>query len=995
MPWICSYSARVVLSLILFCFGLGALGASQGEALQLLDGSIFNMKSNFWQYDRLFGERYLVLFRSTETQFIVISRDERDLSPIRQVSKPENSQMEFASDHEVFILSGSASTQREPQVQIVNLITLEVKKVDPKRIAAIPGFPWRWDARALSWIERRHQHVNVRVSYSAKWFPEGAVKTLKADLPTFIFDAQSSRLTVVSGQGQFRARKTFRLFNGKVKASKKLEVYLSPNGRFLLTRIFFRPGDQRGSLMDLIDLESKSVKHLETASDILESVDFSPDSKSVIIGYDRDQKNTFTLISLPSGESRILALPLGSAVVSSGSWNSTTEFCAVTEKDSGETVPKHLPHYGHYEYLCLDTAKGTMLKQYPLAHIDDLGWSFLLPGGFVVQGPTISVSNSQSTQIIAIRPHWVELKPTALVANVLGEGQMKSPALVDLAACKVEFSQSLWDSILRVADPLTPDNSLLWLQRFSKPGGFEVTQHAALMSRILAAGFYRKHPKEVQAALIGIYHRSPIFYYSLISAFPRVAHLRSHTNLGCLTAGERIKLSRDILDMITNEIHSSNFSILRIDKLLGVITNALTFKQRRNLSDTLAERMANEVNEQVDNEINPLALKVFRFSNHALKRQFNIIHNDFTDFVVAKTKVHTVVYYQIGSGDFLGAKRTRYGFYLKELKEIPVEKIRKEKSLQEEITTFYKTKEYMIQVDFDQKDQREISIDSVAPDYSSQLKDGILSGLMITNFQDAAYLANQYQGYFEEQGLVFEKASQIADTKKFLRERLTSPGGGVDLLIKEAHANGDTTSLLFVYQHSLWIKGFRERNGFRETFEILYPDPTVTENRTERISNRDFGDWIREREARGSSTLIYLNSSCWSIRKAENEMAQAASSNLVEIPTLTPASQFWQSESNAMKIIIDSLRAQKTYQEIRDQLKAKNDEYAQGHLDRYIFPGESDYDRLVNNVRDRAQIAFDIKIFERTGDRTFRIFEPGDVQSPQPSSSVSSKNEAQ
>lgn len=227
-------------------------------------------------------------------------------------------------------------------------------------------------------------------------------------------------------------------------------------------------------------------------------------------------------------------------------------------------------------------------------------------------------------------------------------------------------------------------------------------------------------------------------------------------------------------------------------------------------------------------------------------------------------------------------------------------------------------------------------------------KDNSLTGLMVVgnNLSSSAKdLKKEYSDYFKLEGFEFGSDFTIESPTDYLQKIISS--GELDYLIKEAHSDGDDRNLFRLASRLNAQVGTKTlSNGRQEKVIIAVPASAVSGSL---ISNNDFGSWIQEREMRGGSALTFFNTSCWSYHKAVHELEAANSPCLNVIPTEGVAYTFFNDPKNALRILIDSYRSGRTFDQTRELMRV-DEHVIDGSGNRYLFPDERRFTELVTEV---------------------------------------------
>lgn len=239
-----------------------------------------------------------------------------------------------------------------------------------------------------------------------------------------------------------------------------------------------------------------------------------------------------------------------------------------------------------------------------------------------------------------------------------------------------------------------------------------------------------------------------------------------------------------------------------------------------------------------------------------------------------------------------------------------------------------------------------------SPDYKAMKKDGKLVGLMIAGISGSDVTdVDGFISMYEDEGFEFKDPHPV-NTLDFFKSKIKT--GEIDYLIKQAHSDGDEKNLFRAARSGTLIEGSRRRkDGIKEVMYLLMPDEKKTDSVL--ISNQEFGSWVRSRK--NDQPLFYLNASCHSIRKVISEVEAAHSSNFVPIPSASLVGFFRDDETNGTYQIINALRREKNYDEIRSGLE-KSETFKNG-WDHFLFPDDKQYD---SEIRQNLQMNLDIVV---------------------------------
>jgi hypothetical protein len=119
------------------------------------------------------------------------------------------------------------------------------------------------------------------------------------------------------------------------------------------------------------------------------------------------------------------------------------------------------------------------------------------------------------------------------------------------------------------------------------------------------------------------------------------------------------------------------------------------------------------------------------------------------------------------------------------------------------------------------------------------------------------------------------------------------------------------------------IRATKTSNGRQpaEIFYLIYPATTVPITRNKNgVTLREFSDWMKQRLEYSRSPLIYLNSSCWSVRRMPDEISQIHSPYLINIPSFDTVGIFNHLGHNHMRAFLDGIRAGLPFPAIKEKM---------------------------------------------------------------------------
>lgn len=261
-----------------------------------------------------------------------------------------------------------------------------------------------------------------------------------------------------------------------------------------------------------------------------------------------------------------------------------------------------------------------------------------------------------------------------------------------------------------------------------------------------------------------------------------------------------------------------------------------------------------------------------------------------------------------------------------------------------------------------------------SPNYSQMIIDNNFTGLIAISSNLGAgpvSLVKMYLKYYTEQGFDFgemtlrfpdsrrgfleklmyaflypSEVQNIENAKDWISNKISS--NELDYFIKEAHGGGDDKVIRLASKNYL-IKGEKRRDdGVLEKVYIMYPnfDEENTGDNSSPVeltlSNEEFSHTLKRRLENKGTELIYFNISCWSSKKAMNELIVASNPLLVEIASDASVLSFTNRENAHARVLLHEFRNFHTYEEIRKKLTDVNS--ANHNVYPFIFPDEAKYD---------------------------------------------------
>jgi hypothetical protein len=535
--------------------------------------------------------------------------------------------------------------------------------------------------------------------------------------------------------------------------------------------------------------------------------------------------------------------------------------------------------------------------------------------------------------------------------------------------CKSPFDEKTWDKLNPKNSPLTEADAMIWLKRFSKPGGFDADKQLPILLGILESPLRDRHPAEIKSALTGLSMKYQTLGQELSDHFQLNGLAEIKGNEDCLTKDEQARIHASLIANAVDTI-----------KDIPIATAEDAIKVLKKLKNDISPQELSQAIELVTNQLTERALdthslsdifpsKIWHFLNEDLKRALGLPAKDMTDLTVIRDG-NTLEFKLLGEKPFSAktdtdsatsaAVDTGYGFYILDHSKVNVDAMKVGNSTLN-TSWQYNGKKYSAQTTLTVKSQNTpIVANTKSPDYTNLWKDGSLHGVVIagsnldSSLTDA--VTKQYLLYYQGEGFTFSKPTEIKSTHDFLRDR-TVGTDKMDYFVKEAHSDGDEKNLFRMGKSGHVVRGEKTYpDGRKEIIEIVYP----ASKETELLNNNEFGQWVSQRATKEKKDLVYINSSCWSDKKAVYEIASADTARFVNIPTTTLTYTFTNQKDSAMRLLIDGFRNKKSYEDIRSDMQ-KNAGYASGNVNHFIFPDEDEYKTKIKSAVGRP-VSVDIQI---------------------------------
>jgi hypothetical protein len=520
---------------------------------------------------------------------------------------------------------------------------------------------------------------------------------------------------------------------------------------------------------------------------------------------------------------------------------------------------------------------------------------------------------------------------------------------------------------------LDQKRALQMMKYLSKPGNFEVNRHFDFFLSVTKAGFATSHPHVYLAMALAIELNDNFLIDNLPSSVKYgLSSIRGvEPDLSCWSEKEKNNLSKVA------------------DKKLKVLlegTQKFTYREleektrhyRKFLSPETIEKYLVKMADAVQLHFGDTqegakhnASIIWKFTDQAVKRLFNKPTSDLAMMSITRDENH-VDFFQVKTAVAPdGRSSEEHGFKLDLEKRLPISGI-PENPIQLSFELDQKPKR-RVEVTLDRKSlSKPLVTQKPGPDYEALRAKKKKRGLVVINsslsLEMQNYTFNEYVEYYtKNEDFTFSPLERRSGIVAHM-EKLISTQDGVDYFIKEAHSDGDQFNLMAAPDFFVQVTGRKKTKEMEEEITIIKPDQEKAKKNV-KIPNRSFGEWIQRREKSGGGELFYINSSCWSFNKALYEIPAAGSSLLLNIPTLSEATSFYNGEKDAMRILVDSFRKEKTFAEMREALE-RNKDYSNRRRELYIFPDEEEYKNKISRLVS-TPIVISTKYFDLKDDGSY------------------------
>ena len=523
-----------------------------------------------------------------------------------------------------------------------------------------------------------------------------------------------------------------------------------------------------------------------------------------------------------------------------------------------------------------------------------------------------------------------------------------------------------------------------YFRKLAVPGAFHLKEHAQEVFYFFESGLFRTNKKTAEKILLNVLNKSAGMFEAIVDRYPEFAAETYFFDEKMVEAVDPIwnRAIEKYLDyfVVTRANAKSIVESMKYLKAIHNYTGNLKNWKMNEYADAVTEALADAaINEEFHGIFKSM---LYKFCEEYTNPIFWIPLHPMTDisFIRKPFQLEPIVFgTRPISGDL--KTKTKFGFYAQRLEPVKVSEAAK---AGDPVLTDHKVKwtqdekhyEATLNIDVIAK-----SIEPVTPhlrklNYRELWKDKKLTGMIIVGSNLAAEAGStiiEYEKYFNRAGFKFEEHATITkDLKTYFENSIT--GGELDYFIKEAHSDGDERNIFRINYRARIMKATRKmKNGFDEVMYLVFPTEKLADytdpTKTVQITNEEFGQWIRNRESAGKGQFVFFNESCWSVSKAINEIEEAYSKTLVEIPSTLPVNMFEDRADNAAAILLTDFRAGKILFQIEKDMR-RNADFAHQIGNTFIFPYSKEYQELIRDVlkpptRIRVVVTQDGKIYSR------------------------------
>ena len=534
------------------------------------------------------------------------------------------------------------------------------------------------------------------------------------------------------------------------------------------------------------------------------------------------------------------------------------------------------------------------------------------------------------------------------------------------------------------------------LLRMQKPGsyGYLEEDDFKLLKAIFA---YKKFHKKYHDLYLGALQslvggknesfnngmRVQFFRHFLFSNPAFLARTQNYKHV-CRTKTDIYNIQRNAEDYIYDYLDKDSikeywelYQFLPVLPLVDLNANQEFYEQRFDqIAQNWADTISGSNNELIENNKAPKNTllsdipnnKIWFYANQAIKHFFGFKSRQDSELV----KLHNpnrMTFFIISSDpiDKSDLTQTRYGFHYKHLKTVFFQKIISNKEEESELlrlsTQWHSHNIYTEAEVIGKTMPNSYENDDTQPPYNEFIKDGILTGIIFTSTsrQSDKWITSEYLDFYKDAGYEFEALKTIKDFDKFLEEKIES--GEVDYIRQDAHSANGLGSIPTDVELYVGIKVFQPGEFFykeKENYQgVIYLARPINKNYSH-IDAGKFARWIKNRDHKNATHLLYMDGKCRTTDNAVNLLAHAQSNNLTILPTYKGVHpmKYYQKDPNR-KMLYGLLNGQ-SYAQMREEMAKGNGEYNNMFSDVWLFPDMDKYKERIVQLLE-VPVAFDIE----------------------------------
>ena len=511
---------------------------------------------------------------------------------------------------------------------------------------------------------------------------------------------------------------------------------------------------------------------------------------------------------------------------------------------------------------------------------------------------------------------------------------------------------------------------------------------SALVALLEDKDSFQNYPELMGKAFWNILFHSPTLYLELHRRYPDVGGVLPVTDaypeLGSDSPDRLMESVKSVLKITTSTIHYTQLSQWNFLRMLRPLLQKLPREDRELYMERITVSVSNGAAQKIPLLQDVFQSKIYYVVKGHVEELFGQKRQPVSDVSVIRRLEGGMATVILSSDTIEGHDNvsTDFGLHYAVVEEVSHTELEgKEGSTLDRLVEWNLSHGTSYRAQINVHVRRNFALNRfTSPDYNSILGDHKMVGVVVigSSLRDfTGELTKQYLSYFQDQGFQFSR-TEDSDLKKFLLERIRNCE--IDYFLKESHSDGDERNIFRFSRGNYIIRGLRyKEHGQIEVVYIVFPrelDPAKDSLGTDLLSNKELGQAIAEREAKGCGQITYFNTSCWSHVKARYEVEAVNSFLFLNIPSLNLSDTFANSEDNAIRILLDSYRQSRNFEQFREALKA-NKGYSSGSRNSYIFPDEASYGQ---KILSHILVPLDIQIqLERREGEIWKTIDPDEA----------------